>query len=149
MQDCKAVGTPVDVSIKLVKAADNDESVDQQLYQSAILSLLYILVSSMRPDITYAVSTLARFSSEPTKHDRTAVKRVMRYLKGKVNHDIHYSKKGYKNVFATLMQTRQETLMIENQHLTIYFKSVVEMLLGAVRNNHVLLCRLHKQSTLL
>ena len=88
----------------------------------------------------YAVSTLTRFSSEPTKQHWTAVKHVMRYLKGKVNYDIHYRKKSYKNVFATLMQTGQETLMIEDQHLPIYFKSVVELLLGAIRNNHLLLC---------
>ena len=93
MQDCKAVGTPVDVSTKLVKATNNDEIVDQQLYQSAIGSLLYLSVST-RPDITYAVSTLARFSSEPTKQHWTAAKRVMRYLKGTINHGIHYSKKG-------------------------------------------------------
>ena len=41
MQDCKAVGTPVDVSTKLVTTINNDETVDQQLYQSAIGSLLY------------------------------------------------------------------------------------------------------------
>ena len=93
MQDCEAVGTPVDVSTKLVKATNSDEIVDQQLYQSAIGSLLYLSVST-RPDITYAVSTLARFSSEPTKQHWTAVKRVMRYLKGTVNYGIHYSKKG-------------------------------------------------------
>ena len=36
MQDCKAVDTPVDVDTKLVKATNNDEIVDQPLYQSAI-----------------------------------------------------------------------------------------------------------------
>ena len=52
----------------------------------------------------------------------------------------------HKNVFATLIQTGQETLMTEYQHLATYFKSVVELLLGAVRNNHVLLCRLHAEA---
>ena len=93
MQDCKAVCTPVDISTKLVKATSEDECVDQQLYQSAIGSLLYLSVST-RPDITYAVSTLARFSSSPTQQHWTALKRVMRYLKGTTNYGIMYNKKG-------------------------------------------------------
>ena len=93
MQDCKPVGTPVDISAKLVKAKDEDECIDQQLYQSAIGSLLYLSVST-RPDITYAVGNLARFSSKPTKHHWTALKRVLRYLKGTVKHGILYFQKG-------------------------------------------------------
>ena len=53
MQDYKVVSTPVDISTKLVKATSEDECVDQQLYQSAIASLLYLSVST-RPDIAYA-----------------------------------------------------------------------------------------------
>ena len=41
MQDAKPVSTPVDTSVKIIKGTDNDECVDQQLYQSAIGSLLY------------------------------------------------------------------------------------------------------------
>ena len=58
--------TPVDTSTKLLKATDEDQCVDQQLYQSAIDSLLYLSVGT-RPDITYSVSTMARFSAKPTK----------------------------------------------------------------------------------
>ena len=61
MQDCKPVSTPVGTGMKLVKASDCEDCTDQQCYQSAIGSLLYLSVST-RPDITYAVSTLAKFS---------------------------------------------------------------------------------------
>jgi hypothetical protein len=52
-----------------------------QQYQSAIGSLMYLSVST-RPDIAYAVGTLARFSSKPTKEHCTALKRVLCYFKG-------------------------------------------------------------------
>ncbi len=41
MDDCKPVETPVDVSCKLVKATDEEVNMDQQLYQSAVGSLMY------------------------------------------------------------------------------------------------------------
>ena len=93
MQDCKPVGTPVNVASKLVIAADKDENVDPQLYQSLIGSLMYLSVTTM-PDITYAVGNLARFSSKPTKEHWTALKCVLRYLKGTVKHGILYGQKG-------------------------------------------------------
>ena len=61
MQDCKPVHTPVDASSKLLIATEEEECVDQQCYQSAIGSLMYLTVSS-RPDIAYAVANLAKSS---------------------------------------------------------------------------------------
>ena len=93
MQDCKPVSTPVESGTKLKVATDEDECVDQQLYQSAVGSLMYLSVAS-RPDITYAVSNLARFSAKPTKEHWSAVKRVFRYLRGTISLGIHYTCKG-------------------------------------------------------
>ena len=81
MKDAKSVATPVDPSAKLVKAEDGEEKVDQGMYQSAVGSLLY-LSTGTRPDITFAVSNVAKFCSDPTKRHWTAVKQILRYLKG-------------------------------------------------------------------
>ena len=81
MEAAKPVDTPVDTSTKLVAMAEDDESLDQTLYQSAVGSLMYLAVAT-RPDITFAVSNVAKFSAQPAKHHWTAVKRVMRYLRG-------------------------------------------------------------------
>ena len=61
MNNCKPIATPVDVGTKLIKAINEDETIDQQLYQSAIGSLMYLSIST-RPDISYAVGNLAKFS---------------------------------------------------------------------------------------
>lgn len=93
MEDCKPVSTPVDISSKLTQATDDSLCVDQHRYQSAIGSLMYLSVST-RPDISFAVSSLARFSSNPTKEHWTALKRLLRYLKGTTMFGILYTKGG-------------------------------------------------------
>lgn len=93
MEECKPVSTPVDISTKLTQATDEDNCIDQQKYQSAIGSLMYLSVST-RPDISFAVSSLAKFSSKPTKEHWTALKRLLRYLKGTMKFGILYKKGG-------------------------------------------------------
>ena len=44
MGDCKPVGTPVSLGSHLVKATDDEDAVEQQLYQSLVGSLMYLSV---------------------------------------------------------------------------------------------------------
>ena len=89
MQDSKPVNTPVSPDIKLVTTERVDDMCNQQLYQAVIGSLLY-LSTKTRPDIAYAVSSVARFCAKPTKQHWTAVKRILRYLKGTSNFGLIY-----------------------------------------------------------
>ena len=59
----------------------NSELFDQEVYQSAVGRLLY-LSTRTRPDIAFAVSTLAKFTSRPTVAHWTAVKHLLRYIAG-------------------------------------------------------------------
>ena len=49
MSDCKPVKTPVDASSHLVKATEEEEAVDQQLYQSVVGSLMYMATCTVLP----------------------------------------------------------------------------------------------------
>ena len=93
----------ISINSKLMKATDEEESFDQQQYQSAIGSLTYLSVST-RPDITYAVGNLAKFSSKPTKVHWMALKYVLHYLKGTMDHGILY-KKGESTEFVGFSDT--------------------------------------------
>ena len=93
MQDSKPTGTPVDVNAKLQPATNQADPVKQTEYQSAVGSLMYLAVST-RPDIAFTVNILARFNSNPQKEHWTALKRVLRYLKGTLNHGILYKQDG-------------------------------------------------------
>ena len=87
MSECKPVKTPMDPGNHLVKATEDMEALDQQSYQSLVGSLMY-LATCTRPDIAFAVGTLARFSSKPNSTHWVAAKRTLRYLRGTSNHGI-------------------------------------------------------------
>ena len=57
----------------------------------AVGSLQY-LSTMTRPDITFAVANVAKYCSEPMKEHWTAVKMIMRYLKGTHNFSLLYKK---------------------------------------------------------
>ena len=96
MEDAKSIRAPEDTSTKLIKGGNEDTSVDQQLYQSAVGSLLYLSVAT-RPDITYAVSNVAKFCAKPTNQHWVAVKRIFRHLKGIQQYKLLYSKSNSNN----------------------------------------------------
>ncbi|KAJ8709663.1 hypothetical protein PYW08_009667 [Mythimna loreyi] len=91
MSDCKPCKTPIEVGQKFTQNADGKE-IDYP-YQQAIGCLLYI-AQGTRPDISFAVNTLSRFNKEPRAEHWTAVKRVLRYLKGTKDMKLTYTKDG-------------------------------------------------------
>ena len=91
MEHSKPACTPVTPGTKLLKATEQSEMVDAILYQSAVGHLLY-LSGWTRPDIAFAVGNVARFCSNPTKEYWTAVKRILRYLKGTTSYGLEYSR---------------------------------------------------------
>ncbi|RVW95453.1 Retrovirus-related Pol polyprotein from transposon RE1 [Vitis vinifera] len=89
MEEAKVMKTPMSSSIKL----DMDEkgkSIDSTMYRGMIGSLLYLTAS--RPDIMYSVCLCARFQSCPKESHLSAVKRILRYLKGTMNIGLWYPK---------------------------------------------------------
>ena len=60
-------------------------------YLSAIGALMY-LANCTRPDISFAVNLLARFSSSPTRRHWNGIKHVFRYLQGTIDLGLFYPK---------------------------------------------------------
>ena len=94
MKNCKSVATPADA---VTKGTEHSEYVEEKHYQSMVGSLLYL---SMRtcPDITFAVSRAARFCSKPTTQHLTAVKRVLRYLRGSTHYGLLFKRNGSRSI---------------------------------------------------
>ncbi|KAJ1288873.1 hypothetical protein BS78_02G121400 [Paspalum vaginatum] len=91
--DSKPSSTPYD-SGKIIRK-NKGPGRDQLRYSQIIGSLMY-LASATRPDISFAVSKLSRFTSNPRDDHWSALERVMHYLKGTMSHGLHYT--GYPKV---------------------------------------------------
>jgi hypothetical protein len=91
--ECEPTPTPNDPN-KLLKK-NRRISMDQLRYFQIIGSLMY-LASATRPDISFAMSKLSRFVSNPGDDHWRALDRVLHYLKGTMSLGIHYT--GYPTV---------------------------------------------------
>ena len=91
MENSKPTATPIDNGAKLTKASEDSKLFNQELYQSAIGSLLYLSIRT-RPDIAYAVSNVARFCFKPTMEHWKSIKHIIRYLNGTRNYGLLYDK---------------------------------------------------------
>ena len=95
-ENCKPMATPVDVSNKLKISTEDDKLFDVELFQKAVGSLLY-LSTKTRPDISYAVNSVAKYCVKPNINHWCAVKRIFRYLKGTINLGISYERNKIKD----------------------------------------------------
>ena len=86
------ISTPADLSVKLEKDDGISKDVDPLIYQSMVRSLLYYAAGATRPDIAHAVGVVSKFNSRPTEAHLTAVKRIIRYVKGTISLALKYTK---------------------------------------------------------
>ena len=93
LSDANTVATPMDPNVKLVEDDGYSKTVDSILYQSMAGSILH-LARATRPDISHSVAVVSRYNSSPTVAHFTAVKRILRYLKGTINLSLQYKVTG-------------------------------------------------------
>ena len=90
MQNCNPVSTPMEAGKVFTELAENEEPVDIKQYQAAIGSLNYAAIAT-RPDISTAVGKLSQYMRNPSKDHWAGVKRVLRYIKGTVDHGLTFT----------------------------------------------------------
>lgn len=89
MQHCKPVSTPVDLKSKLSQE-EGDRIHNPTEYRSIAGALQYLTLT--RPDIQYAVHQLCLYMHDPRLPHLNALKRVLRYLKGTLDHGLQLHK---------------------------------------------------------
>ena len=90
MDNCNPVATPLEVGRNFRRTAEDEEKADISLYQQAIGCLTYASLIS-RPDIAVATRTMAQYMSNPSRCHWSGVKRILRYIKGTLEHGLVFS----------------------------------------------------------
>lgn len=91
LTDCNHTRLPMQPKSYLHKDSDGQE-VDTMEYRRVIGCLRYLLHT--RPHLSYSVGVLSRFVERPTVMHQSAVKQVLRYLKGTLNWGLFYPANG-------------------------------------------------------
>ena len=89
MQDYRPMATPMITNRKKIDTSEDDE-VGPTLYRQLKASLMYLI--NTRPDICYAVNTHSQFMVEPRRAHWAAAKHVLRYVQGKVELGLRYTR---------------------------------------------------------
>jgi hypothetical protein len=79
--------TPMEERLKLSRDSTTEE-VDATQYRRLVVSLRYL--AHTRPDLAFFVSYVSRFMQRPTTEHQQAVKRIIRYVVGTLDHGLYY-----------------------------------------------------------
>ena len=90
LANCNPSVTPMESRLKLSKFSI-EAAVDATEYRRIVGALRYLV--NTRPDLAYAVGYVSRFMEKPSVEHLIAVKRILRYVAGKVNYRCHYRRK--------------------------------------------------------
>lgn len=90
------MATPADPYTRLIK--DGDPFEDPKLYRQIVGSLQYATIT--RPDIAYSVNCVCQLMYSPSNRHWQAVKRILRYLQGTLDHCLHFQPTNEKGLHA-------------------------------------------------
>jgi histone deacetylase 1/2 len=85
MLDSSPVSTPMQSTCKLTKLGSSALD-DPFMYRSVVGALQYATIT--RPEISFSVNKACQFMSHPLETHWVAVKRILRYLKGTLDHGL-------------------------------------------------------------
>lgn len=86
MLDCKPSLSPSSTKPTLT---DTAPFADVNLYRSIVGSLQYLTIT--KPDLSHAVNHVCQFMHSPSWSHYSAVKRILRYVKGSLHQGLHFT----------------------------------------------------------
>jgi hypothetical protein len=87
LTDCNSALTPMEERLKL-SCDSTTEEVDTMQYRRLVGSLRYL--AHTRPDLAFSVGYVSWFMQRPTTEHQQAVKSIIRYVAGTLDHGLYY-----------------------------------------------------------
>ncbi|WVZ62288.1 hypothetical protein U9M48_012052 [Paspalum notatum var. saurae] len=87
LTDCNLALTPMEERLKLSRDSTAEEA-DATQYRRLVGSLRYLVHT--RPDLAFSVGYVSRFMQRPMAEHQQAVKRIIRYVAGTLDHGLCY-----------------------------------------------------------
>ena len=100
MEDCKPAPSPFQSGVKISTTCTSPK-VDATLYRQLVGSLLYLTHS--RLDVSFAVGRVSRYMQTPHESHWKVAKRILQYIRGRIQFWIHCSIGGNLCWFASLI----------------------------------------------
>ena len=91
MSECHSKLLPFDSAAANIKQSDYNLVTNPKLYQEIVGSLIYIMTCT-RPDLSFVVTKLPQYMSNPTSAHLNIAKNVLKYLKGTIDYSLKFSK---------------------------------------------------------
>ncbi|KAL7612762.1 hypothetical protein Lser_V15G07477 [Lactuca serriola] len=91
LHDCNLTHILMEHGNKFSKAEDEPE-IDATQYRKVVGCLRYLLQT--RPDMTYVVVVVSRYMQSPRESHDSAIKHILRYLRGTKGYKINYERMG-------------------------------------------------------
>ncbi|KAG8477814.1 hypothetical protein CXB51_027749 [Gossypium anomalum] len=113
MVDAAATPTPIVSMPKLVASDDSQPFADGHLYRSTVGMLQYMCIT--RPTLAFCINKLSQYMNSPSETYWRAIKRVLRYLNGTMDHGLFSAQGQFKLVcyfdadWASSLDNRQST----------------------------------------
>ena len=149
MSQCKPVATPLEPGKRFEKLPDNEQPVNVSEYQAVLGSLIYASVAT-RPDLSAAVGVLSQHMSRPSNEHWSAIKRVLRYVKGTMDfglsfkHTDNFELQGYSDAdWGGDVNTRTSGYIFGTVGSSISWKSNKQSVvaLSTTESEYIALCQ--------
>ncbi|KAL4561471.1 hypothetical protein LXL04_033637 [Taraxacum kok-saghyz] len=125
MMTCKPCRTPADSQSKLGSTGTPVE--DPTLYRSLAGALQYLTFT--RPDIAFVVQQVCLYMHDPREPHLHALKRILRYLRGTLDHGIHIYAKSFNDLIAYSDADWGDALSPDDLHPAIVYSCPVTLFL--------------------
>lgn len=100
MEDCNPVKSPCDSRAgHLHLRTETEAAADAALYRSITSSIMHLAIWT-RPDISWITNKLCQFNKDPSELHMSAVKHLLRYIKGTLDYSFTYSPSDHNSLYG-------------------------------------------------